>query len=67
MGQWKMMTSRDYDELRVAWVMKYLFDKVAHAERNTCDSKDNLWAYTAGSSMVICGKIRHYFLGTHTP
>jgi len=44
MGQWKLMTSRDYDELRVAWVMKYLFDKVAHAERNTCDSdsKDNL-------------------------
>jgi len=29
MGQWKLMTSRDCDEIRMAWVMTYLLPVIA--------------------------------------
>ena len=29
MGQWKLMTDRDCDELRMAWVMTYLLPVIA--------------------------------------
>jgi len=41
--------------------------KVAQAERNTCDSKGNLWAFCVGFKMVIGGQIHFCALGAHTP